>query len=91
MLLRSVFLGLLLWLFFSQTFSLVHASVHEFHEHSELCDLVDSLPNSASLPNHAPITLPDDLPLCLSVTAHYEFIGSFISHAFLARAPPLVN
>ena len=37
-------------LLFAQTVSVVHATEHFFHEHSEFCDLADTVAQSDTLP-----------------------------------------
>ncbi len=80
---------LALWLLLSaQTLGLWHDSVHAFHEHTQVCDLVDDLGQPTSLSKSLTLVLPVHDWQVMSVTA-YPAVFIKVIHRFFSRAPPI--
>lgn len=75
----------------AQTISVLHAGVHPFHEHTQLCDLVEKAADPRIDSANYTHSLPNFLHPAYRLSV-YQFTPSLISYsAFQGRAPPLFS
>lgn len=78
-----------LLLLFAQLATLVHASEHEFHEHSEACDIYQHAQNQSGnfLPGADPLVCTSDQFVALIPVPVDTTVSITLNH-FRQRAPP---
>lgn len=82
---------LILVFLFSQTAGIVHAEVHAFHEHDEVCDAFELVSNqSADLVDKALQTKVDFNAIQVSTSFSNDLSLSFRT-VYFSRAPPLFS
>lgn len=82
-------IGLMLLFVLSQTAGIVHAQIHQFHEHEESCDVFDNLGQPLDKATSFSLSLAKSSPqIPFAIELRSVFDAVYVSY-FFGRAPPI--
>lgn len=79
-----------LFLVAAHSFSSIHASIHEFHEHSEVCELLEELGQSSTTTYEYSVGLFNTFSDWFVHTLYTDAVINPL-HRFFSQAPPLIS